>query len=97
MPGSRFAQLLALFWVVFATFMFATFWTSANSQALLCGPKAVVDQTLTGFEAEVIGLATSGTFMEIRVNEDGRWVTLFTNPEGNTCIGSFGTDYEELD
>lgn len=69
-------------------------------QALQCGSRASVEQTLTGKYGETrraIGVAANGMVMEMWASADtGSWTVTVTTPQGQTCFVASGDAFEPI-
>lgn len=71
---------------------------SAQSQAV-CGERNSLLQQLNGKYKESpvsMGLAASGSVVEVTKSETGTWTILLTNPAGLTCLMAAGEHWEIL-
>ena len=89
---------------MFRTLLIATFVacaafvpTSAKSQQI-CGDRAKIIAHLGSDYKEMrsgIGLAASGTVIELFTADSGSWTMLMTAPGGQTCVMGSGEGWEQ--
>ena len=53
----------------------------------------------TGFAEKpvAIGLATTGSVVELLISSDGTWTILVTKPSGIACVAAAGEEWQDLD
>ncbi len=85
--------------LLIATFITCTAFVSASAKAQqICGDRAkIIDHLGSGYKEmrSGIGLAASGTVIELFTAKTGTWTMLMTAPDGRTCVMGTGEGWEQ--
>lgn len=83
----------------------AAIWTAsiptdhANAQSAYCGKRTTMVSALGKKFKETrrgIGIVSNKRMIELYVSGGGSWTVLFTHPNGMSCIGATGKNWEQL-
>jgi hypothetical protein len=73
--------------------------TAASAQQMVCGERQHLIRHLGDAYSEApsnLGLAATGSVVEILTSERGTWTILVTEPTGVTCVLAAGENWENL-
>ncbi len=89
-----------LFFVGFVSFMVGLFGTVSSAEAqLMCGKRGdVVKYLEKGYDEEPvsIGLAESGSVVEVFASEAGSFTIIVTRTDGVSCLLTAGNNWETM-
>ncbi len=71
----------------------------AGAQTLRCADRHVMVSALNKKYKETlqgVGLISSQRVMELYISGRGSWTVLFTHPNGKSCIGATGSNWEQM-
>ena len=69
------------------------------TQALICGDRAAIVERLHKEFSEQpfsVGLANSGTLVEVFASKAGTWTILVTQPGGTSCLVAAGDNWQAV-
>ena len=73
--------------------------TAAAAQQMVCGERQHLVRHLGDAYSEApsnLGLAATGSVVEVLTSERGTWTILVTEPSGVTCVVAAGESWENL-
>jgi len=44
----------------------------------------------------IVGMTHKGMLMELYASEEGTWTAVISNPQGNSCIATYGEGFESV-
>lgn len=73
--------------------------TSAAAEQMVCGERQHLVEHLGAAYSEApanLGLAATGSVVEVLTSDQGTWTILVTEPNGVTCVVAAGENWESL-
>ncbi|MGI9483788.1 MAG: hypothetical protein ACR2OR_15670 [Hyphomicrobiales bacterium] len=74
--------------------------TPAQAQVARCAEHAKVQKLLGDKFKEsrrAIGLISASKMVEVYVSDGGTWTIIYTRPDGISCVGAVGDNWQELE
>jgi hypothetical protein len=86
-------------WILAAAAAMGGLATAASAEQMVCGEREHLVTHLGAAYSEApanLGLAATGSVVEVLTSDRGTWTILVTEPNGVTCVVAAGENWENL-